>query len=247
MENADWRDRIREIARGWLFSDFPEQQLPPTVILPLENPDSHKPDVFYSKLETIKTYRSVTVGKYQGHAVAVLSSKFGAPAVAMTVECLAMMGVRNIVGVGFCGGLQEEVQSGDLVVPYACVRDDGTSAKYVEIGFPAVADIELVMRLNSLVVGASQRSHTGVVWSTDAVLMETSERVRYWSSHGCVGVDMESGALFTVARLRGLRAASLLVASDNPLTGLEATFEKLGPATAIAVDASFELAIELAQ
>jgi uridine phosphorylase len=247
MENADWRDRIRQIARGWLFSDFPEQQLPPTVILPLENPDSYNPDVFYSRLETIKKYRSVAVGKYQGQAVAVLSSKFGAPAVAMTVECLAMMGVRNIVGVGYCGGLKEDVQSGDLVVPYACVRDDGTSAMYVEVEFPAVADIDLVMRLNSLVRGATQRSHTGVVWSTDAVLMETSERVRYWSSQGCVGVDMESGALFTVARLCGLHAASLLVASDNPLAGRETTFEMLGPATVIAVDASFELAIQLGQ
>jgi purine-nucleoside phosphorylase len=81
-----------------------------------------------------------------------------------------------------------------------------------------------------------------VVWSTDALLRETSALVNHWAKHGVIGVDMEAGALFTVARLLGLRAVSILVASDNPFLGVETDVSKLSTGMRAAIDLALEFA-----
>jgi uridine phosphorylase len=171
-----------------------------------------------------------------------LKSKFGSPAVAMTVDILAGLGVHTIIGVGFCGGLQESIQCGDLVLPLACVRDDGTSARYVAESYPAVSDIESLNRLCTLAKESGYQWHCGLVWSTDAILLETSALVNYWSSFGVSGVDMESGTLFTVARVLGMNAVAVLVASDNPLCGREMEPERLSEGITAAIELSFQFA-----
>lgn len=247
VRDKEWRDRIRRIARGWLFSDVPSERFPHVVIVPLENPDLHDDSLFGSKLSEAETYRTITIGMYRDRPVGVLKSKFGSPAVAMAVELLADMGVRSIVGVGYCGALDEGIQCGDLVLPLACVRDDGTSARYVTEAYPAVADLESLNLLRHLLSESGHRWHCGLVWSTDAVLLETSSSVRYWSSRNVIGVDMESGALFTVARLLGVQAAAILVASDNPAAGLETDQTNLLSGTAAAVELSLEFAARMSQ
>ena len=242
----DWRYQIQNIARGWLFSDVNSDgnidYFPKTVILPLENPYLHDHELFVSKLSESQTYRCISIGKHKDHLVGVLKSKFGAPAVAMTVDVLATLGVESIIGVGFCGGLQKHIQCGDLVLPLACVRDDGTSVRYVAEAYPAVADIYSLDLLRNLAEASSHPWHCGLVWSTDAVLLETSALVEHWSNRGVSGVDMESGALFTLARLLGVRAAAILVASDNPASGQEMEPDKLSAGIAAAIDLSFEFA-----
>ncbi|YAF94157.1 MAG: hypothetical protein AB3A66_16215 [Nodularia sp. CChRGM 3473] len=208
----------------------------------MENPDLHDHSLFVSQLSESKTYRCISIGKYQDHLVGVLKSKFGAPAVAMTIDVLASLGVTNIIGVGFCGGLQEYIQCGDIVLPLACIRDDGTSVRYVAEAYPAVADIYSLDILRNLAAATHHPWHCGLVWSTDAVLLETSDLVEYWSSRGVSGVDMESGALFTISRLLGMRTAVILVASDNPASGQEMEPDKLSAGIAAAVSLSFEFA-----
>ncbi len=160
----------------------------------------------------------------------------------MTVDVLASLGVTDIIGVGFCGGLQKHIQCGDIILPLACVRDDGTSVRYVTEAYPAVADIHSLDILRNLAAASHHPWHCGLVWSTDAVLLETSALIEHWSSRGVSGVDMESGALFTIARLLGVRTAAILVASDNPASGQEMEPDKLSTGITAAISLSFELA-----
>jgi uridine phosphorylase len=156
------------------------------------------------------------------------------------------MGVRTVIGVGFCGGLKLDVYCGDLVLPLASVRDDGTTSRYVAEGYPAVADVEALDVLRQAAGSLGHRWHCGFIWSTDGILLESTESVRHWSSRGVIGVDMEVGALFTIARLRGLRAAAILVASDNPATGCRTDIAKLPAGVDAAINLGFDLAARLA-
>jgi len=243
---GDWRQQIQEIAKGWLFSDLDSDPFPETVIIPLENPDLHESEVFHKKIGEARHYRCIATGSHRGCTVGVLKSKFGAPAVAMAVEVLANMGVRTVIGVGFCGGLRPEIRCGDLVLPLASVRDDGTTARYVAEGYPAVADIEALDVLRQAAALPGHRWHCGFIWSTDGILLESTESVRHWASRGVIGVDMEVGALFTIARLRGLRAAAILVASDNPATGERTDIDRLSAGVDAAINLAFDLAARLA-
>jgi uridine phosphorylase len=216
LPENDWGRQIRKIAYGWMFEDVPPSQFPKTIVLPLENPDLYEEDRFVSRLTDPKPYRAITVGTFRDRRVGVLKSKFGAPAVAMTVELLAAAGVRTIVGVGFCGGLQADIDCGDIVLPLAAVRNDGVTAHYVPPMYPAVADLISLDFVRELAANLGRRWHCGIVWSTDALLLETTSLVNEWSGHGVIAVDMETSALFTLARLCGVRAVAVLVASDNP-------------------------------
>jgi uridine phosphorylase len=241
-DENEWSEQMCEIAKDWLFPDVPLGQFPKSLILPLENPDLYDHSSFTSKIKNVKHYKSISIGTYNEQPIGVMKSKFGAPAVAMAVHVLSTMGTENIVGVGYCGGLQSNISCGDLILPIACVRDEGTSVRYVSEAYPAVADVESYSNLQNIVHTTGFPHHSGLVWSTDTILLETSVLVQKWSKHDVIGVDMESSALFTVARLFGIKATSILVASDNPLTGSKTIFKELSTGTAKAMNVSFKLA-----
>ena len=120
-----------------------------------------------------------------------------------------------------CGGISEKVVSGDLIVPTAAVRMEGTSKEYAPIEFPAAADHEMVCALKNAAEENGFRVHTGVVQSKDSfygqhspetmsVHYELTNKWNAWKRLGVLGSEMETAALFTVAAARGVRAGSVL-------------------------------------
>src|SRR5688572_870940 len=84
-------------------------------------------------------------GTFQGLPVSVQSSGMGCPSAAIVIEELVQLGVKKIMRVGTCGGLQPDLMIGDLVVAISSVPQDATALHYVG-GEPHVptADFELV-------------------------------------------------------------------------------------------------------
>ena len=239
----EWSEEMREIAHDWLFGDLGSVALPSTVLLPMENPDLHDPTPLHAPLARVHTYRSIAIGEYRGTTIGIASAKLGAPAVAMTVDLLASAGVKRILGMGFCGALQPEIMCGELAIPIAAIREPGVACHYVHLGYPAVADHELTESLRHIGSQAGARCHSGIVWSTDAILRETSALVDSWSERGCIGVDMETATLFTLSSLRGVRSAAVLVASDNPAARRRTKSDDLARGVAAAVTILLESAV----
>ena len=169
-----------------------------------------------------REYRTV-VGRYQGMTVTATSTGIGCPSAAIAVEELARCGVHTFIRVGSTAALQEHVAVGDLVVNTGTYRNDGTSLAYAPPGYPAVPDTELTMALmtvareHAAATGASV--HVGVNVSDDAFYAEGPEWMQRMTSLGLLNVEMESSAIFTVARLRGLRAGMVCGVSGNLVTG----------------------------
>lgn len=77
-------------------------------------------------------------GLYHGVPVLVMSTGMGGPSTAIAVEELARIGVQRMLRIGSCGALSDQLNLGDLVLVQAAVRDDGTSAGYAPLSYPAV-------------------------------------------------------------------------------------------------------------
>lgn len=169
-----------------------------------------------------REYRTV-VGSYRGLRVTAMSTGIGCPSAAIAVEELARCGVHTFIRVGSTAALQPDVAVGDLVVTTGTFRNDGTSLAYAPLGYPAVPDLDLTAALVAVAREHAGRHgvglHVGVNVSDDAFYAEGPEWLARMSGLGLLNVEMESSAIFTVARLRGLRAGMICGVSGNLVTG----------------------------
>lgn len=157
-----------------------------------------------------REYRSV-LGRYKGIPVLVISTGIGGPSVGIAVEELSRIGVTTMIRIGSCGALQAGMRLGDLVIANGAVRNDGTSDTYIERGYPAVPNTDLLMRLLETVKGMGFPYVCGLVRSHDSFYTDLEEEIdRFWRAKGIVASDMETAALFVVGGLRKLRVASIL-------------------------------------
>lgn len=157
-----------------------------------------------------REYRSIA-GTYRGVRILALSTGIGGASMGIAVEELHNIGITAAIRIGSSGALQPGIGLGDLILASAAVRDDGTSLAYAPLSFPAAADPGL-FALCVQAAGAQGRPyHIGLVRSHDSFYTDREERLcREWSARGVLGADMETAALYTIAALRGMRAASVL-------------------------------------
>lgn len=151
------------------------------------------------------------VGEYKGISVTVTSTGCGAPSMGIALEEHVRLGARVAIRVGSCGALQPGMGLGDLVVATAAARCDGTTALYADPAFPAVADWDVTAALADAARKTGARVHTGPVHSHDSFYVDDYQDIRRrWSRLGLVASDMETGALFVIGRIRGLKTGSIL-------------------------------------
>ena len=181
-----------------------------------------------------------------GKDVAVFHPGVGAPLAAGFLEEAIALGARNVVACGGCGTISPDVGAGDVVVPTAAVRDEGTSFHYMAPSREVAADAEGVAAAVALLQERGVPFAAGKVWTTDALYRETRDRVNRRREEGCLVVDMEASAFFAVARFRGIRFAQLLYGGDD-LSGDEwdARGWTVSPSRALTFDLAVELATRL--
>jgi len=169
-----------------------------------------------------REYRTVN-GTYRGMPITVCSSGMGCPSTAIGVEELANAGATTFIRVGSTAALQPGMAVGDLVVSEGSYRNDGTTAAYVPLAYPAVPDLRLTIALDDAARGLGAEHgfgvHTGLNATDDAFWAETPEHIANLSALGLLNVEMESSAMFVVARRRGLRAGMVCAVSGNLVTG----------------------------
>lgn len=157
-----------------------------------------------------REYR-VMLGCYQGQKVTVCSTGIGSPSAIIALEELALCGMKYMVRVGSAGALQADIGLGELVVAKAAVRDEGGSKAYVAPAFPAVASHRLVAKLKEYLSASNYSTHYGIVRSHDSFYTDEEDLLcQYWNKKGVLAADMETSALLTVGRLRGVHVASVL-------------------------------------
>lgn len=154
-------------------------------------------------------------GIYEGYPVSVTSTGMGGPSASIVYEELINIGARVLIRIGSVAGLQEDIEEGDIIIPYASVRDDGASQYYVPQNFPAVASPEIYSELVSAAHHHNVNYKTGINWSHSCFYNRDPEYFQRWSRCRVVSMDMEASSLFVVSSLRGIKAGFVGICYAN--------------------------------
>ena len=193
------------------------------------------------------------VGTYKGRSITVTSTGMGCPSTAIAVEELARVGVTSFVRVGSTAALQPGIGPGDLIVSQGSFRNDGTTDMYAPKGYPAVPDLELTLALERAARAHAPShgltAHAGLNVTDDAFYAETPAWTQQMSALGLLNVEMESSALFVVARQRGLRAGMICAVSSNLVAGTsvydDEAHRRLATGWGASIEAALDAAVEL--
>ena len=175
---------------------------------------------------TISREYTSYLGEIKGEKILVISTGMGGPSTAICVEELALIGIKNLIRIGTCGGMQMDVKAGDIVIASSAIRQEGTSKEYVPVEFPAVASIEIVNALRTSAKNLNYVSHTGTVHCKDSfygqhnpkkmpVSYELEQKWQAWIKAGALASEMETASLFIVASYLHLKAAAVLTVVWN--------------------------------
>ena len=159
-------------------------------------------------------------GEYEGRPVSVQATGMGCPTAAIVVEELIQLGVKRLLRVGTCGGLQPDLKLGDLIVALTAVAADSTAMHLVG-GEPhaPTADWGLIHGAVHAAKELGQPMRVGPIVSSDVFYNPDGGQYDRWSSRGVLAVEMEAAVIFTLGALRGVQAGCLLTVSDIVVEG----------------------------
>ncbi len=139
---------------------------------------------------------------------------YGAPAMAMKLEVLIALGVKEVVFIGLAGSLQEEVQPGDICVCSEALCDDGTSPCYTTTE-TALPNKMLLGKLTKSLQADKRNFHIGRNWTTDAIFRETKAEIKHYQQKDVLTVEMETAAFYAVCQKRKVRGVAAYGISDK--------------------------------
>lgn len=195
----------------------------PYVLLPGDPKRAERIASFLDEARKVSEYRGFVTytGEFAGIPVSVTSTGIGCPSACIVVEELAKIGAKTCIRVGTAGSIQQEIDSGDIIIATAATRTDGATRAYVPPEYPAAADLQVVSALVKAAEKLGVKYELGTVWTSDAFYAEGAEYFNLWNKAGVLSVEMECSGIFTIASLRGLRAGAILAVDGNLVKGVK--------------------------
>ena len=194
---------------------------------------------------------NVWTGTLLGEKVTAYSTGIGGPSASIAMEELHKCGADTFIRTGTCGGIDLNVQSGDVVVATGAIRYEHTSREYAPIEFPAVADFQVTNALVEATKKLGFPLHTGIVQCKDSfygqhdpaaspVYYELQQKWESWKRLGVKASEMESAALFVVAAALGCRCGSCFHVVWNQEREAAGLDQKMSEDTSSSVKVSVE-------
>jgi uridine phosphorylase len=149
--------------------------------------------------------------------ITVLTTGMGCPSTAIVLEEAYRAGGRIFIRIGSTGSLLpgEEHGIGSIYIPYAAIRDDGTSPKFAPLEVPAVASPTIFQALCQAATNINIKFETGLVWTSDVYYSNDKNKFKEWSAFGGTCVEMESALLYIFGLMRGVQTGTILTSDGN--------------------------------
>ncbi len=160
-------------------------------------------------------------GTWNGHQVTIQGSGMGMPSLSIYVnELIRDYGVKTLIRIGSCGGMQDHVKVRDVVVAMsASAISTPSQAIFREFNFTPCADWSLIEAAVKAAKAKGTTTHVGGVYSSDVFYDERADLNEQMVRHGILGVEMEAAELYILAARYGRRALAVLTVSDHLTTG----------------------------
>ncbi len=167
-------------------------------------------------------------GLYKGRRVSIQGTGMGMGSAGIYIhELINTYQCKNLIRVGTCGSIQEDLDLGQvLLVTGASGDSDANTVLFKNQHFAPTASFPLLLRAHEIAQELNIRIHPGTVFSTNTFYDLEPNRWDVWKKHGILGIDMETEILYTMACRFGVNALSLLTVSDNIITGAASSQEE---------------------
>lgn len=168
--------------------------------------------------------RDKNVPSATADGITILNFGMGSPNAATMMDLLSAVEPNAVLFLGKCGGLKKKAKLGDLIVPIAAIRSDGTSNDYLPLEVPALPALKIQIALSSVVTKYNREYWTGTVYTTNRRVWEYDARFKkYLVKTRAMAIDMETATIFTVGFANEIPVGALLLVSDQPMisTGIK--------------------------
>lgn len=151
--------------------------------------------------------------------ITIINFGMGSPNAAIIMDLLSAIKPKACLFLGKCGGLAKKNKIGDLILPIAAIRGEGTSNDYFPAEVPALPAFMLQRAVSSAIRDYSKDYWTGTVYTTNRRIWEHDEEFKsYLKKTRAMAIDMETATLFTCGFANHIPTGALLLVSDQPMT-----------------------------
>jgi AMP nucleosidase len=179
-------------------------------------------DDYVKKFARISRAKLVGAGKpmlnASANGITIINFGMGSANAATVIDLLSAVKPKAVLFLGKCGGLKKKNKIGDLILPIAGIRGEGTSDDYFPSEVPALPAFALQKAISTTIRDHQRDYWTGTVYSTNRRVWEHDEEFkRYLRKIRCMAIDMETATVFSVAFANKIPAGALLLVSDQPM------------------------------
>ena len=152
------------------------------------------------------------------NGISIINFGIGSANAATIMDLLGAIQPKAVLFLGKCGGLKKKTQLGDVVLPIAAIRGEGTSDDYLPPEVPALPSFRLQRSVSSMIKKHELDYWTGTVYTTNRRVWEHDEAFKeYLKEIRAMAIDMETATIFSVGFVNQIPHGALLLVSDNPM------------------------------
>jgi len=152
------------------------------------------------------------------NCITMINFGMGSANAATIMDLLSAVKPKACLFLGKCGGLKTKNQLGDLILPIAAIRGEGTSNDYFPMEVPALPAFNLQKAVSTTIRNAGRDYWTGTVYSTNRRVWEHDEEFKaYLQRIRAMAVDMETATIFMTGFANHIPSGALLLVSDQPM------------------------------
>lgn len=150
--------------------------------------------------------------------ITIINFGMGSPTAATVMDLLSAIMPKAVLFLGKCGGLKKRNKIGDLILPIAAIRGEGTSNDYFPVEVPALPAFALQKAVSTTIRDYAVDYWTGTVYTTNRRVWEHDEPFKeYLQKIRAYAIDMETATIFTVGFYNKIPTGALLLVSDQPM------------------------------
>ena len=152
------------------------------------------------------------------NGITIINFGMGSPTAATIMDLLTAINPAAVLFLGKCGGLKKRNKIGDLILPIAAIRGEGTSNDYFPSEVPALPAFALQKAISTTIRDNNLDYWTGTVYTTNRRVWEHDEDFKtYLQKIRAYAIDMETATIFSVGFFNKIPTGALLLVSDQPM------------------------------
>ena len=150
--------------------------------------------------------------------ITIINFGMGSPTAATVMDLLSAIQPKAVLFLGKCGGLKKRNKIGDMILPIAAIRGEGTSNDYFPAEVPALPAFALQKAISTTIREYEFDYWTGTVYTTNRRVWEHDDAFKdYLTKIRAYAIDMETATIFTVGFYNKIPTGALLLVSDSPM------------------------------